>query len=166
MWKLDNFCTIFLSCVLPPSCSYTLQGFLHVTEFSVLCPRTAHARLSHPECSLQSSVACDSLCPLEITDWFLTHWNQTPKSYRFQWCQCFPPLSLRSLNRSHLTLDTGCVIILNKLPKESENEQFFNHFSSSANLELYTDLSVFSVCVLSVCLLLRESNIVGVTVIL
>lgn len=86
MWKLDNFCVFFLSYVLPSSCSYTLQGFLHVTE-------VLHALSHNCTCVVSSPlVASDPLCPLEITDWFLTHWNQMPKSCRLQWRQCFFPL--------------------------------------------------------------------------
>lgn len=68
MWKLDNFCAFFLSYVLPSSCSYTLQGFLHVTGVLRALSHKCTGKSSLPKCSLQSSVACDSLCPLEITD--------------------------------------------------------------------------------------------------
>lgn len=75
----------------------------------------------HPEHNFHSSVACDSLCPLGITDWFLTHWK---KSCRLQWGQYFFPVSLPLLSRSHLALGTECLIILNKLPKERKKNTF------------------------------------------
>lgn len=135
-------------------------------EFSMVSPTAAHITSKH----ILQSCLCPSIQPSYAPQESQIHFSpvdikcQNPAG--FDDVNAFSPLSLRSLSRNHLTLDTGYVIILNKLPKERENEQFFNHFSSSAKLELYTDFSIFSVCLLSVCLLLRDSNTVGVTVVL
>lgn len=56
-------------------------------NFFMLCSSSAHAMSGHPEHSFHPSVACDPLWPLEITDWFLTHWNQRTKSCKIQWGQ-------------------------------------------------------------------------------
>lgn len=122
-------------------------------KFFMLYSISAHAMSSHLKYSFHSSEACDPLCPLEIPDWFLAHWNQRPKPCRLQWGKYIFLVPLLLLSRNHLALDTKCLIVLNKLPKERKKEHFFSHSSSSGNLELYTDLLVFSVCVLSVCLL-------------
>lgn len=166
MWELDNFRTLFLNYVLPSTCSYTLQGFLHITGvlhgLSHSCTHNIQAYFAVLSMPLYTAL----YAPQESQIHFSPVDIKCQNPAGFGDVNAFSPLSLRSLSRNHLTLDTGYVIILNKLPKERENEQFFNHFSSSAKLELYTDFSIFSVCVLSVCLLLRDSNTVGVTVVL